>query len=498
LNLLNYEFTARIVTVSVRPQHGDESASKAAPNFFLKSVFLGWSLLVLCGQASFAAIYTAGNQPYSVAAADVNGDGWPDLICVNYGDNTISVFTNDGSGLFGSNATYSVGSLPKSVVAVDVNGDGWVDLVCANHGGSTLSVLTNNRNGGFVLSSSPSTISTGTVGSGPEMVIAADVNRDGTMDLVTANSGDDGSLSILTNDGSGGFKLASVLSLPSGLWTFSVAAADVNGDGWVDLICPNSYNSVSNGNTLSVFTNNGSGGFALSSTPTVGINPNSVIAADVNGDGRVDLICASIGDSMADYPLSITVLTNTGSGTFVSNATYNVNLGEVAVDPYTGSSLITAADYNGDGKVDIICVDYESSHLVIYTNSGSGSFQLRSSTPASLHPWSVLTADVNGDGKLDVVYVQLYFNNLVVLTNSTVYAPPASVPPLSIKVSRDRLNVYRPSASAGWSLQQSPAQTTSNWTPSGYDGFPIADDGTNKSLIVTPVTEKAFFRLLHP
>ena len=55
-----------------------------------------------------------------------------------------------------------------------------------------------------------------------------------------------------------------------------------------------------------------------------------------------------------------------------------------------------------------------------------------------------------------------------------------------------------PAASPGWSLQQNPDLTTTNWSPSGYNGFPIADDGTNKSLIVTSAKENASFRLLHP
>jgi hypothetical protein len=102
------------------------------------------------------------------------------------------VLTNNGSGGFGSNATYAVGNGPYSVVAADVNKDGRLDLVCPNNNDNTLTVLTNNGSGGF---GSNATLN---VGNGPQCVIAADVNGDGLVDLICANT-DDPSLTVLTN-----------------------------------------------------------------------------------------------------------------------------------------------------------------------------------------------------------------------------------------------------------------------------------------------------------
>jgi len=129
-------------------------------------------------------------------AADVNGDGKPDLICANSQGNTLSVLTNDGSGGFMTSGTYPAGNGPNSVVTADINGDGWLDLICANNGDATLSVLTNNGSGGF------GSAGTYAVGSGPASVVAADVNGDGEPDLICANYNNvagGNTLSVLTN-----------------------------------------------------------------------------------------------------------------------------------------------------------------------------------------------------------------------------------------------------------------------------------------------------------
>ena len=138
-----------------------------------------------------------------------------------------------------------------------------------------------------------------TVGSSPSSV-AAFTNVDGKVDVVSANSGTN-TLTMLTNNGSGGFATAATLVVGHApVW---VVAADVNGDGKVDLVCANFSD-----NTLTVLTNNGSGGFGSNATYTVGSEPRWVAATDVNGDGKVDLISANYGTN------TLTVLTNNGSG----------------------------------------------------------------------------------------------------------------------------------------------------------------------------------------
>ena len=109
------------------------------------------SVLLGNGNGTFQAqqTFATGSDPRSVALADVNGDGKPDLVVANYGSNTVSVLLGNGNGTFQAQQTFATGSDPVSVAVGDVNGDGRPDLVVANFGSDTVSVLLNAGNGNF-------------------------------------------------------------------------------------------------------------------------------------------------------------------------------------------------------------------------------------------------------------------------------------------------------------------------------------------------------------
>ena len=421
-----------------------------------------------------------GSNPQYVIAADVNGDGHLDLVTMNVNDASISVLTNNGSSGFVTSGTYVVSlHAPTSVCAADVNGDGKVDLITADYddfSGESLTVLTNNGSGGFAVASSPD------VGNAPIFVCAADVNGDGYMDLISANAA--AGLSVVTGNGSGGFAFSSNPRLaPSGRTAgVCVMAADVNGDGNVDLIGVNNHNT----DTLVVLTNNGSGGFITSGTYTVGNTPVSTCAADVNGDGKVDLICANYGSA------TLSVFTNNGIGNFALST--NLPVGNV--------DSVCAADVNGDGKMDLICANQGAGKLSVWTNNGTGFFMLAANISVGSGPLCVIAADVNGDGRIDLISANSD-NTLRVFTNNFTFPPPASTPPVAVatvgNVSGTGLVVSWPSASAGWTLQQTPGLGTTHWGAAGFSGYTINDNGTNKNLYIPPPPGgSAFFRMMHP
>jgi hypothetical protein len=416
----------------------------------------------LHAQVAFAPVnYGVGGRPESAIAADVNGDGKPDLICANALDDTLSVLTNNGIGGFVLACTLNVGGYPYSVTAADVNNDGKVDLICANAGENSLSVLTNDGRGGFSLSSTLG------VGNFPISITTASVNGNSNMDLICANEFD-GTLSVLTNDGNGGFALASTLEV--GTYPSSVVAVDINADGKVDLICANA-----GGNTLSVLTNDGSGGFALSSTPVVDYDPEYLLATDVNDDGKVDLISGNYNS------VSLSVLTNDGGGGFTLASTVSL------LDQSTRMGCphgLTLADLRGNGTLDLICANLCDGTLQIFTNTGSGGFALCSMLEVGSGPVSVSAADVNGDGKVDLISADAD-NTLSVFI---------AVPTLAINQLGSDLRVSWPSGWTNWTLQQNSNLMTTNWVASGN----ISDNGTNKSTTLSSSVGNLFFRLCYP
>jgi hypothetical protein len=302
----------------------------------------------------------------------------------------------------GTNASFIVNSDTQITAIVPTNvTSGPISVVVINQ----TAVSTNNftvdtgpvgySSGNFALAGSP------VVGNAPESVVAlTNFDGHGLIALISANY-NDGTLTVLTNNGRGGFGSNTTYTVAA--HPFCLATADVNQDGKPDLIC-----SFPDTSLLLVLTNNGHGMLGSNAVYSVSGTPFDFVATDVNGDGSPDLISTSP---------SVTVWTNNGngSGKFSTSGSFNSNA--------SYPRWLAVADFNGDGKPDVALACYNSSYYLtqaieIIGNAGGGTFTLASNPGVSGGVFGIAAADVNGDGWPDLVYTSGGGNSLMVATNN--------------------------------------------------------------------------------
>jgi hypothetical protein len=239
------------------------------------------------GDGTFQAAvgYQVGFSPTAVAVADFNGDGKLDLAVTNAGTEccpggSVSILLGNGDGSFQPQVLYKVGAGPTSVAVGDFNGDGKPDLVVTNRGNDlgNISVLLNHGDGTFA----PQV--TYAAGDHPASVAVGDFNADGKLDLAVADSSSN-TVSILLGDGNGVFQPA--VDYPIGSSGIFIIAGDFNGDGKLDLAVTNSAFSIS------VLPGNGDGTFQPQAAYATGNTPAGVASGDFNGNGKTDLVVAN-------------------------------------------------------------------------------------------------------------------------------------------------------------------------------------------------------------
>ena len=322
------------------------------------------------------------NTGNTVLIADLNGDGIPDLVMLE--EDNLSVLLGNGDGTFTAAPSPST-DLPGAIAVGDFNGDGIPDLYVApilDEG--TTEVLLGNGDGTF-------TSANGSLGNGivtSNSIAAADFNGDGKLDLVEACTSVDEQpcnlLLILSGNGDGTFTQSCETPLAFA-GSQSMVVGDFNGDGQPDVAV---INSGANG--VNVFLNGGGCLSAVYSIPATGAGPTSIAAADFNGDGKLDLAVANSGSN------NVTILLGNGDGAFTA-----------AESPATGMApnSIAVADFNGDGVPDLAVANAGSSNVTILLGNGDGTFTAAATPAADTGSTSVAAADINGDGKEDLVVV---------------------------------------------------------------------------------------------
>ena len=349
-------------------------------------------------------------SPSAVAVVNVDLDGDKDIVVLTASG--IRVLVNDGSGSFAARDQGGLWThIAHDVAAADLDRDGDADLTVAMSGigvngfpdgTGRVGVLFNRGDGVFapaVLYNSPgSTFS----------VAAADLNGDGFQDV--ASTGNSFRASVFLNDGVG--TLTRIGDFGNGYTSRAIKAGDLDGDRDIDLAFANPGIS-----RISVLRNVGDGTFPSFAFYEAGDNCNDVVMADTDRDGDLDLASANY------HSRNISVLANRADGSFAPQVVYPA--GSFPVD-------LTEADFNGDQWPDLAVADRDANAVLILLNNGGGSYGTASAMAVGRGPIQVETGDLNGDQRPDLVVLNAGSQQLAVLfwsANGTAPPPPPPPPP---------------------------------------------------------------------
>jgi len=379
---------------------------------------------------SFAAAtnFTTGTQPETIALGDINGDGKPDIITGNTNANTVSVFintttTNAATPTFTAKTDFAPGSTVQGVNLGDLNGDGKPDMVAVNYFSNTISVFLNTTTPG---STTPTFgAKTDFAVNGGAFVLIRDVNQDGKKDLVVTGVGVTVFLNT-TTPGSSTPTFASSVNFATGNTPLELAVADFNGDGKPDVTTAN-YTSNSVSVLLNTTTFGGSSAtFSAKTDFTAGTTPYTVTIGDLNGDGKPDFATANSTTNNASVFFNTTA-PGAGTPSFSAKTDFTT-----ATDP----EYLAMADFNGDGKLDLVTANYGAGNISVLMNitttgSATPSFSAKTDFATGSGAIWVSTGDMNGDGRPDVATANSTANTVSVFFNTTT--PGASTPSFTAK-----------------------------------------------------------------
>jgi hypothetical protein len=308
----------------------------------------------------------AGYSPYGLAVADVDGDGKLDIIISDYNVGMVSVYRNTGAaGNFSSNnldprVDFPCGPQPQGIAVKDVDGDGRPEILIANAGNGTVSLLRNIGSAGSLGTNSFAPQVNIKTGNSCNNVVVDDLDGDGKPDIAVANA-TDGSVSVLRNIGSPGKittnSFAPKVDIAISDYVLQLTSGDLDGDGKLDLVVA-SYLSQK----VSVLHNTSSPGALSFAAPVdfaLGGRGHSPTLADLNGDGRPDLAVATELNSL------ISVFQN---DCMPDSFTSDSLSPRIDYDTGWNAWGVVAGDLDGDGRPDLVFVNSYDNTISIYQN----------------------------------------------------------------------------------------------------------------------------------
>jgi hypothetical protein len=319
--------------------------------------------------------YPAGT-PYVVTSGDFNGDGKADLVAGDVSHSDLVMLLGNGDGTLNTPATYHLAAAAHFLNANDFNRDGKLDLATANPYAASISIFFGKGDGSF---EAPVNYS---VGRFPTQIRAADFNRDGWLDIAVFGGNKD--VNVLLGSGNGAFQ--SPVSYAFSVLPGALAVGDANNDGVTDLII-----GMRDVLSVNVLLGNGNGSFqtplnSTSSASSNGTGPYSIVVGDFDRDGKLDV-------ALADERLKIQK--GNGDGTF-KPPSVNFLLRNTSAD-------LKSADFNGDGKLELVSAGvFSSGALQILLGNGDATFQDAGDQVMGSTSISVVVTDLNGDTRSDL------------------------------------------------------------------------------------------------
>jgi len=416
-------------------------------------ILLGAPVSVLHAQLFVPKIdYYVGSAPYTLVAADFDNDRDCDLATglsgtplATDGVGWVSVIMNNGDGTFSSPSTIPVGDEP-ALAAADLDTNGTIDLVSADFSTHRIYVLLNNGAGGFTV-----TDSFASGGFNPNELCTPDLDGDGDFDLAVPNFGSN-NLAIFFNNGKATF--AGPVIYTMGSHPHTAISADLDGDNDSDLVVTNNGSG-----TVSILLNNGSGGFPSRVDFPVGQNPQTASLADFNGDGCLDLAVPNAGGG-TPY---VSVLFGNCSGSFDSTK----------IVPGCRPHTVIPADYDMDEDIDIAVGNAELPcvNVSIHLNNGDGTFAPYFTLEAGHGPHQGVAKDFDADGDVDLAVVN-YYDDVVPGNSVSVFMNLTADSVTSVS--------YESGSPNGYSLLQN---YPNPFNPATEIGFQIADFGLVRLLV---------------